>query len=136
MDFKYNDKQRKEYFKTTQKMGASWIGVFEDDEEFYSSAYWDLLTNIWMKDSPVRKTDALRFMTNIKSPHTAGKYVETAIAKGILIEEENPQDARSRLLRLSPKMRERLDGFFDKCVTDIRVCIQTLDALGPWPKEP
>ena len=136
MALKYNDRQRKEYFRTTQRMGASWINVFEDDEEFYSSAYWDLLTNIWMKDAPVRKTDALRFMTNIKSPHTAGKYVETAIAKGILIEEENPEDARSRLLRLSPTMRKRLDAFFDSCVTDIRKCIETMDGLGPWPKEP
>lgn len=136
MKLKYNDDQRKEYFKTTLRMGASWIKVFEEDEEFYSSAYWDLLTNIWMKDAPVRKTDALRFMTNIKSPHTAGKYVETAIAKGILIEEDNPEDARSRLLSLSPKMRERLDGFFDSCVTDIRKCIHNLDALGPWPKDP
>jgi hypothetical protein len=136
MKLKYNDDQRKEYFKTTLRMGASWVSVFEEDEEFYSSAYWDLLTNIWMKDSPVRKTDALRFMTNIKSPHTAGKYVETAIAKGILIEEDNPDDARSRLLRLSPKMRERLDGFFDSCVSDIRHCVHKLDALGPWPKDP
>jgi len=136
MKLKYNDDQRKEYFKTTLRMGASWVSVFEEDEEFYSSAYWDLLTNIWMKGAPVRKTDALRFMTNIKSPHTAGKYVETAIAKGILIEEDNPDDARSRLLTLSPKMRERLDGFFDGCVSDIRNCIHKLDALGPWPKEP
>jgi hypothetical protein len=136
MKLKYNDKQRKEYFKTTLRMGSSWLSVFEEDEEFYSSAYWDLLTNIWVKDGPVRKTDALRFMTNIKSPHTAGKYVETAIAKGILIEEDNPADARSRLLRLSPEMRARLDGFFDGCVSEIRQCIQNMDTLGPWPKEP
>lgn len=136
MELKYNDKQRKEYFRTTQRMGASWIGVFEDDEEFYSSAYWDLLTNIWSKDGPVRKTDALRFMTNIKSPHTAGKYVETAIARGFLIETENPEDARSRLLSLSADMRGRLDRFFDTCVSDIRKCVETLDELGPWPKTP
>ena len=136
MDLKYNDRQRKEYFKATQKIGVSWLSVFEEDEEFYSSAYWDLLTNIWMKDVPVRKTDALRFMTNIKSPHTAGKYVETAISKGILIEEDNPEDARSKLLQLSPEMRERLDGFFDGCVTETRKCIETLDAFGPVPKNP
>lgn len=136
MDLKYNDQQRKEYFRTTQKMGSSWLSVFEEDEEFYSSAYWDLLTSIWIKDAPVRKTDALRFMTNIKSPHTAGKYVETAIAKGILIEEDNPEDARSKLLRLSPRMREQLDGFFDNCVSEIRKCIRNMDTLGPWPKDP
>ena len=135
MTLKYNDRQRKEYFKTTQKMGGSWVHVFGDDTEFYSSAYWDLLTNIWIKDAPVRKTDALRFMTNIKSPHTAGKYVETAIAKGILIEEGNPGDARSKLLRLSPEMRKRLDGFFDGCVSDIQDCVRRIATLGPSPEE-
>jgi hypothetical protein len=135
MTLKYNDTQRKEYFKTTQKMGGLWVHVFGDDSEFYSSAYWDLLTNIWAKDAPVRKTDALRFMTNIKSPHTAGKYVETAIAKGILIEEDNPGDARSKLLRLSPEMRRRLDGFFDDCVGDIRDCVRRIATLGPSPEE-
>jgi hypothetical protein len=117
-------------------MGGSWVHVFGDDTEFYSSAYWDLLTNIWVKETPVRKTDALRFMTNIKSPHTAGKYVETAIVKGILIEEDNPEDARSKLLRLSPEMRRRLDGFFDGCVGDIRSCVRRIDTLGPSPEEP
>jgi hypothetical protein len=134
MALKYNDRQRKEYFKTTQQMGGSWLQVFEGDEEFYSSAYWDLLVNVWAKDGPVRKTDALRFMTNIKSPHTAGKYVETAIARGFLIEEENPKDARSRLLRLSPEMRKRLDRFFDGCVGDISKCVRRIAKLGPAPE--
>jgi hypothetical protein len=115
-------------------MGGSWLQVFEGDEEFYSSAYWDLLVNVWSKDGPVRKTDALRFMTNIKSPHTAGKYVETAIARGFLIEEENPKDARSRLLRLSPEMRKRLDRFFDGCVGDISKCVRRIAKLGPAPE--
>lgn len=136
MDLKYNDSQRKEYFKNTQRIGRLWLRVFEGDEEFYSSAYWDLLTNIWMKGEPVRKTDALRFMTNIKSAHTAGKYVETAIAKGILIEEDNPGDARSKLLRLSPQMYARLDQFFDGCVSQLRDCVRRIATLGPTPEEP
>lgn len=136
MELKYNDSQRKEYFKNTQRIGSLWLRVFEGNEEFYSSAYWDLLTNIWMKDGPVRKTDALRFMTNIKSAHTAGKYVETAIASGILIEEDNPADARSKLLRLSPEMRVRLDSFFDGCVSEIRNCARRIATLGPAPDEP
>ena len=136
MDLKYNDSQRKEYFKNTQRIGRLWLRVFEGNEEFYSSAYWDLLTNIWMKGEPVRKTDALRFMTNIKSPHTAGKYVETAIAKGILIEEDNPGDARSKLLRLSPQMYARLDQFFDGCVNQLRDCVRRIATLGPTPEEP
>ena len=95
-----------------------------------------MFTNIWEKDAPVRKTDALRFMTAIKSPHTAGKYIETAIRKGILIEEDNPEDARSKLLRLSPDMRTRLDAFFDSAVGQVRRTNRKMDELGPSPEEP
>ncbi len=133
---KYNLNQRKEYLRMTHRLGSEWLTVFAGDEEFYSAAYWDLLTNIWDKDLPVRKTDALRFMTGIKSPHTAGKYIETAIRKGILIEEDNPDDARSKLLRLSPDMRTRLDTFFDSAVGQVRRTSSEMDQLGPSPQDP
>lgn len=136
MALKYNKEQRKQYLRMTQSLGASWVGVFGDDKEFYSAAYWDLLVNIWNNDGPVRKTDALKFMTAVKSAHTAGKYIETALQKGILVEQENPEDARSKLLSLSPRMRERLDAFFDDAVGQVRTTNRTIDRLGPSPEEP
>ena len=136
MALKYNEEQHKEYLNMTDRIGRSWLGVFKDDKEFWSASYWDLLTNIWREGGPVRKTDALRFMSAVKSAHTAGKYIDTAIRKGILIEDDNPDDARSKLLRLSPDMRTRLDAFFDTAVGEVRKTGGTMNALGPSPEDP
>ena len=130
MTLKYTAAQRKLYLGMTDKIGAGWVEVFQGDTEFYSTAYWDLLTNIWRQDNAVRKTDALRFMTGIKSAHTAGKYIESALRRGFLLESENPQDARSKLVTLSPDMRARLDRFFDQALDEVRQMGATL----PVPK--
>ncbi len=115
----YNDAQRREYLHMIDRVGGAWLGVFGDDTEFYSASYWDLLTRLWRSTAPVRKTDALEFMTAVKSAHTAGKYLERAIERGFVVETDNPEDARSRLVALSPGMRARLDGFFDTAVDEI-----------------
>lgn len=120
MTLKYSAEQRKLYLGMTDKIGAGWVEVFQGDTEFYSAAYWDLLTNMWRQDAPVRKTDALRYMTGIKSAHTAGKYIESALQRGILLESDNPQDARSKLVSLSSEMRARLDQFFDHALDEVR----------------
>lgn len=112
------------------RIGAAWLEVFEDDTELYSAVYWDLLIGIWRSERPVRKTDALRLMKSVKSPHTAGKYLESAVRKGILVEADNPEDARSRLVRLSPRIRARLDAFFDKALGEIRQASRTIEQLG------
>ena len=62
------------------------------------------------------KTDALGFMTAIKSPHTAGKYIEQALSFGYLVETNNPLDARSKLITMAPDTRKRIDQFFDDVV--------------------
>lgn len=133
---KYNRQQHKEYLNMTAQIGLEWVSVFEGNTEFYSAVYWDLLAKTWKCDGPVRKTDALKFMTAIKSPHTAGKYVETAIRQGILVETDNPDDARSKLLTLSPEMRQKLDAFFDRAVSELRRSNRTMDELGPSPQDP
>jgi len=133
---RYNSDQRREYLNMTSRIGQQWVAVFEGNVEFYSAAYWDLLTSVWMADGPVRKTDALKFMTAVKSAHTAGKYVETAVAQGALVETDNPEDARSRLLDLSPAMRQRLDDFFEGAVDELRRSTGTVTAAGSLPELP
>ncbi len=115
----YNDAQRREYLHMIDRVGGAWLRVFGDDAEFYSANYWDLLTRLWRSERPVRKTDALGFLTAVKSGHTAGKYLERAIERGFVTETENPEDARSRLVGLSPDMRARLDGFLDTAVDEV-----------------
>lgn len=136
MRLKYNDDQRREYLVLTDHIGAKWMETFEGETEFYSAAFWDLLTGLWRATEPVRKTDALGMMTGIKSAHTAGKYLETALKRGFVVERDNPRDARSKLVALSPDMRRKLDAFFDAAVSQLRATGRRINVLGPSPEEP
>ena len=126
----YNAAQHREYLTMIDQVGRNWLEVFQGNTDFYSAVYWDLLTGIWRRDGPVRKTDALGFMTSVKSPQTAGRYVEDAIRQGILQEKDNPRDARSKLLSLTPEMKDRLDAFFDKAVGEVRSTVQVARRQG------
>lgn len=130
MALKYSDEQRREYLEMIGRIGRHWLTVFGNNKEFYSSDYWDLLSRIWKLGVPVRKTDALNFMTAIKSTHTAGKYLDTALRHGYLVETENPRDARSKLVELSPSMRARLDEFFDEAVDELQTSNRIIEQRG------
>jgi len=113
----------------TDSIGMKWLEVFRGDTEFYQASYWDLFTRMWKAQTPVRKTDALKFMVGIKSAQTASKYVETAIKKGLILEKDNPDDARSRLLELSSQMKERLDLFFDQAVDHLKSSSRIIESV-------
>ena len=135
-NLKYNADQRREYLAMIDQVGANWLSVFEGNTDFYSAIYWDLLTQLWRRDGPVRKTDALKYMTAIKSAHTAGKYLQETIDQGLVVEADNPQDARSKLVMLEPGMRRRLDAFFDAAVGVLRRANRAIDIKGPSPEDP
>ncbi len=132
-DLVYTPPQHREYLEMMDRVSQKWLEVFEGDEDFYSAQYWDLFTRIWRADKPVTKTQALRFMTGVKSAHTAGKYLEAAMRKNLLVEEENPQDKRSMIIVLTPEMHARLDGFFDNAVDQLRLSNRALKGKGPCP---
>ena len=136
MPLKYNGAQREEYLNMIGRVGGHWMNVFEGRPEFYSAIYWDLFTGMWLNKAPVKKTDVLSFMKAVKSPHTAAKYVDTAVRRGILIESDNPDDARSKLLALAPDMKERLDSFLDAAVSEVRTTSREFDVKGPSPEDP
>lgn len=132
---KYNEQQRQEYLALMDRLSGRWLEVFGGREAFYSAQYWDLFTTIWRSARPVTKTEALKCMTGVKSAHTAGRYLETAIKEGLLVEEDNPEDRRSRYIRLSPAMKERLDAFFDRAVSELRKSNRTVEIAGPSPED-
>ena len=132
---KYNAEQRQEYLELMDRMSLHWLGVFGGKEAFYSAQYWDLFKTVWRSARPITKTEALRCMTGIKSAHTAGRYLETAIAEGLLVEEDNPQDKRSRIIRLAPEMKRSLDSFFDRAVSELRKSNKAVEVAGPAPEE-
>ncbi len=133
MGLQYTDAQRREYLHMLDNVGQHWLKVFDNDTEWYLTVYWDLFTKIWKSERPVRRTDALKFLTSVKSPATAGKYIDEALQQGFLRETSNPQDARSKLLELSPDMRARLDAFFDEVVSEVRHTYAAIDRKGHRP---
>jgi hypothetical protein len=134
MALKYNCTQRREYLNMLDSVAQRWLKLFDDNTEFYSAVYWDLLTQLWKENKPIRRTDALRFMKSVKSATTAGKYIDEAIQQGFLHENLNPQDARSKLVTLSPDMREHLDAFFDEAVDEVRQAGEIIRQKGPVPE--
>jgi hypothetical protein len=135
MSQNFSREQRLRYLDMTLRFGNSWLEVFQGDTDFYSAAYWDLFTNMWRSEKPVRKTDAMGFMKAVKSAHTAGKYVDTAIEKGLLVESDNPEDARSKLIALTSDMRAQLDVYMDKAANEVLISSREISALGPIPQE-
>jgi len=135
MSHQFSRDQRLQYLDMTVRFGNAWLEVFQDDTDFYSAAFWDLFTNMWRSEQPVRKTDAMGFMKAVKSAHTAGKYVDTAIEKGLLVESDNPKDARSKLIALTSDMRARLDIYMDKAANKVLVASRDIAAKGPVPQE-
>ncbi len=129
MKLKFSNDQHRTYMDFTDSVIEEWADVFEGDTDFVDAAYWDLLTNMWRARTPVRKTDALKFMTTIKSAHTAGKYLEVALEKALIIEQNNPKDARSKLLTLSDDLRDRLDVYFDFVVDEMRKTCKMIDGM-------
>ncbi|RDD62851.1 hypothetical protein [Ferruginivarius sediminum] len=120
----HGHRARRAYLEMIDRVTGRWLELFAGNTELYSTAYWDLLTALWSADAPVRKTDALAAIKGIKSAHTAGKYVDAAIRLGLVVETENPADARSKLLRLAPDMREHLDRFFDQALDEVEATAQ------------
>lgn len=128
MPLTYSNAQHRLYLDFMERNAMRWLALFDGNTDFYSAAYWDLLRGMWRADAPVRKTDALAFMGAVKSPHTAGKYIEAALGRGYLQEHDNPEDARSKLLTLAPEMRAKLDAFFDFVVGGLVEVASEIDA--------
>lgn len=125
-NYQFSHVHHREYLSLLDRVRDTWLAVFEDNTDFYQAHYWDLLAMMWWHNNPVRKTDALGFMTSVKSPHTAAKYIDIAIAQGFIDEIENPNDGRSRLLSLSPAMRTRLDSVLDGALDQLITTAQQI----------
>ncbi len=122
----HNPDQHREYILMSRKVGTDWLNVFAGNTDFYSTYYWELLTEMWFHNKPVMVSDALRYMKSIKSPFTARKYLQKAIEGGLVAERKNPSDERSVLVELTPDLRKQMDTFFDKAICKL---LETAEAL-------
>ena len=124
----FTHNQHREYLSLLDRLRDTWLEVFDGNRDFYQAHYWDLLAMMWWHEEPVRKTDALGFMTSVKSPHTAAKYIDVTVAEGFIEEVENPADGRSSLLSLAPHMRARMNDVLDGALGELITTAQHIMA--------
>jgi DNA-binding MarR family transcriptional regulator len=114
--------QRLRFVKALNRMDSAWMG-FLQDKDVFDINYSDLYTGLWASEGPVRKQEALQFMRHL-GPQTAKKYLDNAIAKGLVVEVADPSDGRAKLIRLSADLKRRLEEFFDHAVELFREAVR------------
>lgn len=114
-----SDKDRFVLAQALKRVGLTWQKMFREGD-YCASNYFDLFTEIWLRQGePVYKTDCYRFMPVISS-QTAKKYLQHAIARGYLLESDNPQDKRSRLITMSPELKALMEQSYDLTAHELR----------------
>jgi hypothetical protein len=107
------DQQRARFLLALRELDDAWVSAFH--KSGFGDVYFSrLFTELWLRgDAAVAKTDAYDFVQGV-TRQTAMKYVRRAIAEGYLAEVDNPNDGRSRLIRMSPMLREHFNGVIDR----------------------
>lgn len=96
-----------------REIDRAWMGVFQESG-FHDIYFSRLFTELWLDpDDGLSKTDAYDLVKEV-SRQTAIKYVRRAIEAGYLQEVDNPLDGRSRLLRMTPLLREQFGRVLDR----------------------
>lgn len=105
--------QRTRFLLALRELDDAWVSAFH--KTGFGDVYFSrLFTELWLRgDSAVAKIDAYDFVQGV-SRQTAMKYVRQAISEGYLTELDNPADGRSRLIRMSPLLREQFNGVIDR----------------------
>lgn len=110
--------RRHKFVQALNAMDGTWVR-FLQDKDILDINYSDLYTGLWAAEAPLRKQEALLLMRHL-SPQTAKKYLDNAIAKGLLVELPDPSDGRAKLIALSPDLKARLEDFFDNAIEIFR----------------
>jgi hypothetical protein len=105
--------RRAHFLLALRELDDAWVAAFH--KTGFGDVYFSrLFTELWLRgDDAVAKSDAYDLVQGV-SAQTAMKYVRQAIIEGYLEELENPADGRSRLIRMSPLLRERFNRVIDR----------------------
>lgn len=106
------DERRMQTLLLLREIDQAWVATFR--ETGFSDIYFSrLFTELWLRgDDAITKTDAYGLVKEV-GLQTAIKYVRRAVEEGYLEEIENPADGRSKLLRMTPLLRERFLAVID-----------------------
>ena len=105
--------ERTRFLLALRELDEAWVSAFH--KAGFGDIYFSrLFTELWLRDSSaLTKTDAYDLVKEV-SPQTAMKYVKRAIAEGYLEEFASPIDRRSRLVRMSPRLRRQFAEVVDR----------------------
>ena len=105
--------QRTRFLLALRELDEAWVSAFHRvglGDIYFSRLFTELCLR---GNEAVTKTDAYELVQGV-SMQTAMKYVRQAITEGYLEELENPGDGRSRLIRMTPALRELFNGVIDR----------------------
>jgi hypothetical protein len=104
---------RRRFLLALRELDDAWMAAF--NESGFGDIYFSrLFTELWLREPvAVSKSDAYDLVKGV-SVQTAMKYVNKAVADGYLEEHDNPNDGRSRLIRMSPQLRDRFATVIDR----------------------
>jgi hypothetical protein len=107
------NQRRAHFLHALRELDDAWVTAFH--KTGFGDIYFSrLFTELWLRgDQAVAKSDAYGLVQGV-SAQTAMKYIRQAIAEGYLQELDNPGDGRSRMIRMSPKLREQFNGVIDR----------------------
>jgi len=104
-------KQRSAIAQAIMDIDIQWSKTFQST--CLSLDYCDLFTHMWLcRSEPQRKTDLYPLMPNVCN-RTAVKYVQRAIDDGYLVEYQDENDRRVRLVGLSDDVSIDVERFLD-----------------------
>jgi len=118
MSDSYSNERRRSFVLALQEIDRFW-GEVVGGETYYDLHYSDLFTRMWLHgDGEFKKTELYAFMPRV-SHRTAVKYVQRAIAEGLLIETSGNHDRRTKQISLSAELSQRIERFLDHGVATL-----------------
>jgi hypothetical protein len=107
------NERRAHFLCALRELDDAWVAAFH--KTGFGDIYFSrLFTELWLRgDDAVAKSEAYDLVQGV-SAQTAMKYMRQAMAEGYLEELDNPADGRSRLIRMSPLLREQFNGVIDR----------------------
>jgi hypothetical protein len=109
----HREERRRQMLALLRSIDQAWVQAFQ--ESGFSDIYFSrLFTELWLRgDTAITKTDAYVLVKGV-GVQTAIKYVRRAVEEGYLEEVDNPADGRSRLLRMTPRLKVRFTQVIDQ----------------------
>jgi hypothetical protein len=105
--------RRTRFLLALRELDDAWVAAFH--RAGFGDVYFSrLFTELWLRDAAaISKSEAYDLVKGVGS-QTAMKYIRRAVVEGLLEELENPNDGRSRLLRMSPRLRALFTQVIDR----------------------